>query len=147
MQDTVHAPRNPAFETDVRASYARQGMMSTMGAVLVDVKPGRIVIEVPFSEGLGQQQGLFHGAVIGAAGDSAAGYAAMSLLPPGSEVVTVEYKINFMRPAKGAMLRAVGEVLRAGRSVSVVRAEITCGDGTAMETCGVLQATMMRVEA
>lgn len=139
-------PRNPDFEAAVRASFARQGLMRTIAARIAHIEPGRVVLVAPYSDAVGQQQGLFHGAVIGAVADTAAGYAAMSLMPTGSEVLTIEYKINFMRPARGTLLRAMGEVMRSGKTVSVVRADIQCGDGAEMVSCGLLQATMMRVE-
>jgi len=147
MHDGVAMPRNPDYAAAVRDSFARQGLLAAIGASLVAIEPGRVVIELPYRHSVTQQRGLFHGGVIGAAGDAAAGYAAMSLLPAGSEVLTVEYKVNFMRPAKGALLRAIGEVVRSGRTISVARAEVTCSEGAAMAMCGLLQATMMRVEA
>lgn len=140
-------PANPDFERLVRDSFAAQGMMTTLGARLAEVAAGRIVIEAPFREGLSQQKGFFHGAVLGAIGDSAAGYATLSLLPGGSEVVTIEYKINFLRPALGETLRATGQVLRPGRSVTVCQVDIEAVAGGKAVQCGVMQATFMRVEA
>jgi uncharacterized protein (TIGR00369 family) len=136
---------NPDFEKTVRESFARQGLMGLYGAWLLDVAPGRVTIEVPFALKLSQQAGLFHGGVIGAIADSAGGYATLTLLPPAAEVVTVEYKINFMRPAKGPLLRATGEVIRAGKTITVARIECVSGDAATLEPCAVLQATFMRV--
>lgn len=143
----AHQPAHPDYAAAVRASFSRQGLMATIGARLVAVEPGHVVIELPFSGAVSQQQGLFHGAVIGAIGDNAGGYAALSLAPAGSEVLTVEYKINFVRPAAGSLLRATGHVIRAGRSVTVTRMEVTVGDGVDMQACAVLLGTMMRVDA
>ena len=140
-------PPNPAFADAVRESFARQGLMAALGARLVDVEPSRVVIELPYSDAVSQQRGLFHGAAIGAIADTAAGYAAMTLMPAGSEVLTVEYKINLMRAAAGELLRSVGQVARAGRSLTVARAEVLCGDGTEMAPCAMLQATLMRIDA
>ena len=125
-------------------------MLGTMGAWLVEVQPGRVVIELPFSNRVTQQRGLFHGAAIGAIGDSAGGYAALSLMPDGHEVVTIEYKINFVRPALGQLLRADGQVLRAGKSVSVARVDVFAVDQDVLtqgrsELVAILQATFMRV--
>jgi uncharacterized protein (TIGR00369 family) len=103
-------------ESEVRASFASQGLMRAIGAELATLGPGLCTVEVPFSEWVGQQQGFFHGGVIGAVGDTAGGYAALSLLPVGSEVITLEYKVNVLRPAAGDRLVAEGSVLRAGRS-------------------------------
>jgi uncharacterized protein (TIGR00369 family) len=142
------APADPDYAAAVRASYDSQGLMRTLGARLVEVAAGRTVIELDFSPGVAQQHGLFHGGVIGAIADNAGGYAAMSLMPAGSEVVTVEYKLNFLRPARGAMLRAIGEVVRSGKSLSVVRCEVSCLDPEAQlvtgACCAIMQATMMR---
>lgn len=138
-------PSNPDFERAVRDSFGRQGLMGTIGAWLVEVKPGRVVIEVPYSQRISQQHGLFHGAVVGAIGDSAGGYAALTLMPAGSEVLTVEYKINFMRPAQGVLLRAEGLVVRSGRTIATTRMEVSVLGGAEDGPCAVLQATMMRV--
>jgi uncharacterized protein (TIGR00369 family) len=145
--NTQRKPADPNFETVVRESFARQGLMGTFGAWLVEVKPGAVTIEVPYNKRLTQQQGLFHGGVIGAIADTSAGYAALSLLPAASEVTTVEYKINFMRPAAGPLLRAKAEVIRSGRTLSVVRAEVLCGAPDALEACAVVQATFLRLDA
>jgi uncharacterized protein (TIGR00369 family) len=141
-------PAHKGFERAVRSSFSRQGLLGQMGAWLVEVRPGHVVIELPFSARVTQQQGLFHGAGIGAIGDSAGGYAALTLMPEGSEVVSIEYKINFVRPAKGRLLRAEGHVLRAGKSVSVSRVDVLAVDhDTSPVLVAVLQATFMRVEA
>lgn len=140
-------PANPAFAEVVRASFARQGMMRALGARMGEVAPGRVSIELPYGEVVGQQQGLFHGGAIGAIGDIAGGYAALSLTPAGSEVVTVEYKINFIRPAKGTLLRAEGHVLRAGKSLTIARIDVSVIEGGKATTVALLQATFMRVAA
>jgi uncharacterized protein (TIGR00369 family) len=138
-------PANPDYAEAIRASFARQGMMRTLGIRLGEIAPGRVVLELPFGETVGQQQGMFHGAAIGAIGDVAGGYAALSLMPAGSEVVTVEYKINFVRPAKGTIMRAVGQVLRAGKSITVARIDATTRDGENEALVALLQATYTRV--
>ena len=97
--------------------------MSTLGARIVTLEPGRCVIEMTYSQGVSQQQGLFlHGGAIGAIANNAAGYAAYSLMPAGAEILTVEYKLNLIRAAKPPILRAEGQVLRAGRTLTVCRA-------------------------
>ena len=140
-------PANPGYERHVRDSFAAQGLMITLGARMMSVAPGLVTIEVPFSAGLSQQKGFFHGAVSGGIGDSAGGYAALTLLPSGSEVVTIEYKINFLRPAVGELLRATGRVLRPGRSVTVCQIDIEAIANGKAAHCGLMQATFMRVEA
>ena len=125
-------------EGEVRASFARQGLMRTIGAELATL------VEVPFSERVGQQQGFFHGGVIGAVADTAGGYAALSLLPVGSEVVTLEYKVNFLRPAVGDRLMADAAVLRAGRSVTVTRVDVFVEARGRRSLCAALQQSVMR---
>lgn len=140
-------PAFAGYADAVRRSFARQGLMTAIGARLALIEPGRVILELPFSAAVSQQHGFFHGGVIGALGDNSGGYATLTLLPEGSEVLTVEYKVNFVRPAKGGLLRAEGHVVRAGRSLSVTRMEVRVVDGTIERTCAVLQATMMRAEA
>ena len=119
--------------------------MREIGARLAHVAPGRVVIELPFSPRLTQQHGQFHGAALGAIGDSAGGYAALTLMPAGSEVVSVEYKVNFVRPAAGELLRAVGQVVRPGRSVTVARIDVLAVTGDEATIAALMQATFMRV--
>jgi uncharacterized protein (TIGR00369 family) len=133
-------------EAAIRASFARQELMGTLGAWLVDVRPGSVTIELPHARKLTQQQGFFHGGVIGALADTAAGYAAHSAMPRGSEVLTIEYKINFVRPAAGTLLRAIGTVVRAGRTLVVARADVACGPADNLQTCAVAQGTFMRID-
>jgi uncharacterized protein (TIGR00369 family) len=131
-------------EAEVRASFARQGLMQGIGAALTELGPGRCRIELPFSDLVGQQQGFFHGGIIGAVADTAGGYAALTLLPAGSELLTLEYKINFLRPAAGARLAAEGMVLRPGRSVTVTRVDVHALVGDRMVLCAALQQSIMR---
>lgn len=141
---TTVVPENGDYERAVRASFARQGLMQAIGAHLALIQPGHVAIELPFSELVSQQQGFFHGAVIGALGDNAGGYATLTLLPADSEVLTVEYKVNFLRPAKGKLLRAEGRVIRAGRQLSIVRMDVFAGEHGNLVACAALQGTMMR---
>lgn len=131
-------------EAEVRASFARQGLMRGFGATLTAVSPGRCRIELPFSEATSQQHGFFHGGAIGALADTAGGYAALTLLPPGAEVLTLEFKVNFLRPAAGTLLVAEGVVLRSGRSVSVTRADVHVLDGGRLLLCAAMQQSIMR---
>ncbi len=142
---TAFQAANPDFERVVRDSFAAQALMGTLGAFLVDVEPGFVAIELPASLKIGQQRGLIHGGAIGAIADTAGGYAALSLMPAGSEVVTVEYKINFVRPANGPLLRAEGSVLRAGKTVTVARVDVLSLGADGFEAVALAQATFMRV--
>jgi len=116
--------------------------MRLLGARVAEVGAGHCTIEVPFSEGATQQERYFHGAVIGAAGDNAGGYAALTLAPPDREVVTVEYKVNFLAPAFGERLVARGEVVTAGRRLFVCKAEVSAVDGGKERVCAVVLQTV-----
>ena len=148
---TTDAPQTftPAFAgyaSMVRDSFARQGLMGTLGARLVAVEPGFCAIEMPYAPAVAQQQGFFHGGAIGAIADVASGYAAYSLMPERAEILTVEYKINLVRAARPPLVRAEGRVLRAGRTLTVCRTDVYRLDDGGRDLCAVLQATMMRVE-
>jgi uncharacterized protein (TIGR00369 family) len=144
--ETQFEASNPDYATAVRDSFARQGLMATLGARIVAVEPGFCAIEMPYTPAVSQQQGYFHGGAIGAIADTAAGYAAYSLMPAGSEILTVEYKLNLVRAALPPMLRAEGRVLRAGRTLTVCRADIYHQRDGRSEACALLQSTLMRVE-
>ena len=124
----------------VRAAFARQGFMRTLGATLAEIAPGRCVIECAFHDGLTQHHGLFHAGVLTTLADNACGFAAMSLLPEGGEVLSVEFKTSFLRPGAGVAAIARGEVLKPGRTLSFCRADIHMRDAAGRE---VLAATML----
>jgi uncharacterized protein (TIGR00369 family) len=128
-------------------SFASQSMMTSLGARIVDLAPGRCEIEAPLLHGFRQQHGAGHAGATFALGDTAAGYAALATMPEGREVMTAEMKINLLAPATGARLVAVGEVMRAGRRLVVVRAEVlaVAADGT-RRTIALLQGTMVPVD-
>ncbi len=113
------APADPAFADRVRASFARQGAMATIGAQLADVQAGRVVISVPLADHVTQQHGFLHGGLLAAVLDTACGYAASTLTPADAGVLTVEFKINFLAPARGPMVHCEGWVAKAGRTLSV----------------------------
>jgi uncharacterized protein (TIGR00369 family) len=109
--------------TRVRASFARQGVMATLRAELDDVAPGRVAIGLPIEPRLSQQHGFLHAGVVVTALDSACGYAALTVAPADVEVLTVELKVNLLAPASGKRLVAEGEVVRAGRTLTVCRGD------------------------
>ena len=115
---------DPDFAARVRASFSRQAAMTLIGATIAEVLPGRVTIELPVRDDLTQQHGFVHGGVVGMIGDSAGGYAAFTLMPADASVLTVEYKINMLAPARGERLIARGEVLKPGRTLSIVRADV-----------------------
>lgn len=107
------------FEERVRASFARQSAMATIGAELTVVRPGTVEIEMPFSQTLTQQHGFLHAGVISAALDSACGYAAFSLLPANASVLTIEFKVNLLAPGRGERFLFRGSVTKPGRTIIV----------------------------
>jgi len=130
----------------IRSSFTRQSMMDTIGATMLTATNGRCVLRAPIAPHVLQQHGAAHAGLAFMLGDSAAGYAALSLMPEDREVMTVEMKINLMAPAIGDCLEAVGEVLRAGRRLSVVRAEVFALTGESRKSIAILQGTMIPVE-
>lgn len=136
-------PRDPDFEARVHDSFARQRMMRTLGADLAAVRPGEVEIALPFQDDLTQQHGYLHAAAVTAVADSACGYAALSLMEPGREVLSVEFKVNLLAPAAGERFRAVGRVVRAGRTLSVCAAEVYAEQGGASKLIAMMQATMI----
>jgi len=124
MSASTFQPVNPDFEQRVRDSYDRQAFMEFLGAALTTVEPGFCVIELPVRDELTQQHGFVHGGVLASLADSVAGYAAFSLMPAEAAPLTVEYKLNILRPGGGQRVRATGEVIKPGRTLTVVRAEV-----------------------
>lgn len=138
-------PRNPDFERLVRESFEAQQVMRTFGARLTRVAPGEVDIELPYREDLTQQHGFLHAGVVTAILDSACGYAAFSLMPPGAGVLSVEFKVNLLAPANGEVLMARARVLRAGRTISVCQAEGLMRSGGDETPVATMLATMMTV--
>ena len=141
------AAQNPHYVATVAASFSRQGLMQALGIELVEVTPGACVLAAAADPRLTQQQGLFHGGLIGAMLDSAGGYAAHSLMPPGSEVLTTEYKVNFFAAAEGERLIARGRVLKPGRTLTVTIAEALCARDGVETLCAVMLQSLIRVAA
>ena len=127
----------------IKDSFARQSMMRTLGAELTLIESGKIRITAPIADHLRQQHGFAHAALTFALGDSAAGYAALSLMAPETEVVTSEMKINLLAPAAGERLEATGSVIKAGKRLIVVTATVVAIDGNTRRDVAVLQGSMM----
>ena len=117
-------PRDPDFAPRVRASFARQDFMATLGVAIARLEPGAVDLAVDFADALRQQHGFFHAGVTVSIADSAAGYAALSLFPPGYGVLTGELKINLLSPATGPRMIAEGRVIRPGRLLCVCRSDV-----------------------
>src|SRR6478672_7495621 len=119
-----HQATNPAFVEQIKDSFAKQTIMGLIGAELTRVDPGVIEITLPYRADLAQQHGYLHAGIATTIADSACGYAAYSLMPPNSEVLSVEFKVNLLRPAKGETFSAVAEVVKSGKTLTVVRADV-----------------------
>jgi uncharacterized protein (TIGR00369 family) len=129
----------------VRDSFNRQAAMSEIGAELVRVDPGRVEIRFPFRERFTQQHGFLHAGIVAAVLDSACGYAAFSLMPAGAGVLSIEFKINLLAPARGESFLARGEVLRAGRTITVCQGAVLALDQGSEVEVAAMQATMMAI--
>ncbi|WP_210397854.1 PaaI family thioesterase [Motiliproteus sediminis] len=138
-------PQDSDFESRIRQSFSRQGAMTTLGAELTDVKPGRVVIELRHHEALTQHHGYLHAGMLTTIVDNACGYAASSLMAADSEVVTVEFKVNFIAPAKAPRYRAVGSIVRAGRTLTVCSGEVLALTAEGEQPVATMLATMMAV--
>ena len=110
-------PMDPNYEARVRSSFEKQNVMKTIGAILSRVAPGEVVIELSYDASLTQQHGYIHAGIVTTLVDSACGYAAYTLMAPDSEVLTIEYKVNFMAPARGERFKGIGKVLRSGCNI------------------------------
>ena len=130
----------------VRASFGRQGLMEHLGARLTHITPGRVHIQLPSRTEVTQQHGYFHAGATSAIADSAGGYAAFTLFPEESSVLTVEYKINLLAPAEGDYLEAVGTVLRSGRTLTVCNLEVFAVTGTHRTLIATGQQTVIRID-
>lgn len=121
---TSFQPSDPHYARRVRESFARQRFMRHIGAALTGLSPGRCEIQIDYRPELTQQHGYFHAGIIGTLADNAGGYAALSLMPAGQEVLTVEYKLNLLRPGEGERLISRGAVVKAGRTLTITRVDV-----------------------
>ena len=127
------SPADPHFASRVRESFGRQKAMALIGASLKSVAAGQVEIALPYRDDLTQQKGFIHGGILGMIADTACGYAAFSLMPAGGSLVTVEYKMNILKPGRGSLV-AQGKVIRPGRTLTVARAEVYADDGSHVAT-------------
>ena len=119
-----HQVSNPLFAEEIKQSFARQSIMDLIGAKLNVVEPGIVEVTLPYRSDLTQQDGYLHAGIVTTIVDSAAGYAAYSLMPPGSDVLSVEFKVNLLRPARAETFLARAEVLKPGRTLTVARGDV-----------------------
>ncbi len=137
----------PAEKTRIQTSFAAQSMMKTLGAELIEIEAGLVRIACPILPGTRQQQGFGHAGLTFSIGDSAAGYAALTMLPLDMEVVTAEIKINLIAPARGTRLIATGKVIKPGKRLCVVTAEVHAETEGGTALIAILQGTMVPVPA
>ena len=136
-------PSNPHFIADVKDSFAKQAIMAAIGAELVSVEPGAIQISIPYRKDLTQQHGYLHAGIVTTIADSACGYAAYTLMPANAEVLSVEFKVNLLRPAKGKDFLAIAEVVKPGRTLIVVRADVFANPSSDRVLVATMLGTMM----
>ena len=134
------------FVTRVRASFAKQGLMRTLGATLGEVSSGRVEIVLRPSPAVSQQHGFVHAGAVSAIADGAAGYAALSVMPADRGVLTAEFKINLLAPATGERIIARGKVVKAGRTLTLAQAEVFAESEVRERVIALLSATVMAVE-
>lgn len=141
----MSAVAHPGFEGRVRDSFARQKAMATIGARLARVAAGEVDIELPWRDDLTQQHGYLHAGIVGTALDSACGYAAYSLMPPDAAVLSIEFKVNLLAPARGERILCRGRVKKAGRTIMVCEADAFAVTGGTEKLVASMTGTMMCV--
>ena len=140
-----HVALNPSFADEIHQSFARQPVMNLIGAKLARIGPGLVEIDLPYRPDLSQQHGYLHAGIVSTIADTACGYAAFSLMPAGSEVLSVEFKVNLLRPAHGEHFVARAEVVKAGKTLTVVRADVFARSSNREELIATMQGTMIAV--
>lgn len=139
----IFLPRNENFKQSVQDSFKKQGIMETLGASLTKVEAGECEITLLYNKKLTQQHDYIHGGVISTIADSSAGYAAYTLVPSGSTVLTTEFKINLLAPAKGDLFIARAKVIKSGKTLQIVMSEVFSVENNEEKPCALLTATIM----
>ena len=140
---SVFIPAFAGYEARVRESFARQGAMRLIGAGIAEVAPGYCAIEIVPRPELSQQHGYVHAGIVSAIVDSAGGYAGFTLFPEDASVLTVEFKLNLLAPAKGDRIVAEGFVVKPGRSLAITRGEVHAEEGGKRTLVAIMQQTLM----
>src|SRR5215217_8893259 len=135
---------DPALRARIQASFDKQGLMSTLGASILCMAPGAVDIALVASPSVSQQHGFVHAGAVAAIADTAAGYAALSLMPPGAGVLTTEFKINLVAPAAGERIVARGRVIKAGRTLTLAQTEVFSETAGEERLVALLTATLMK---
>jgi len=134
---------NPDFIQTVKKSFSKQGLMRHLGATMDVIEPGYVSITMPYSEDLTQQHDYYHAGSLTSIVDSACGYAALTLMPPNTEVLTLEFKVNFVSPAIGDHVVAHGRVVKPGSIITVCQGEVVAIQDGSEKVCAIMQATML----
>ena len=142
---TDFVPENPDWEAACRAHFARQAIMRTLDCRLTVLRPGHAEIEMPFDPAYTQQDGVLQAGMPAVLADNAGGYAALSLYPAGANILAVEFKINFLAPGAGERFRAVGRVIKSGRTLCVNEIDVLAITGDRMKPIARMQQTGLRV--
>ena len=138
-------PKYPDYQEKVKKSFADQAVMKTIGASIEAIGAGEIEIEFPYQSSLTQQNGFIHAGIVSTVLDSACGYAAFSLMPEDASVLTIEFKINLLSPAKGDRFRGYGKVKKAGRTISVAEAELYAFSDQGKKLVATMVGTLMAI--
>jgi uncharacterized protein (TIGR00369 family) len=138
-------PKDPDFRARLQASFARQTAMASLGVTIARLEPGEIELAMAYSAAFTQQHGFVHGGIIATVLDSACGYAAFSLTPPETSILTVEFKTSLLAPAKGERFTFRGRVIRPGRNITFCEAEAIAHEGEASKRIAIMTATLMAV--
>ena len=146
MPDSV-MPYNPDWEAEVRTSFDRQPVMTTFDVSMTVLEPGRCVLEMPFDGRWTQQTGVLQAGIPAVLADSAGGFAGLSLMPPDSDVLAVEFKINFLAPAAGDTIRAEALVVKSGRTLTITQVDVYGVDGERAKHAARVQQTLIRVDS
>lgn len=145
VKSKILQPADDQFEQRVRASFDKQDALRTIGAVIHHVEPGSVAIGFDYDRRLTQQHGFIHAGILSTVLDSACGYAAYSLMPPDAGVLTIEFKINLLSPAKGERFMARGEVKKPGRTITVAEGHLTAWDGERDTVVAIMTGTLMTI--
>ncbi|KAB2901034.1 MAG: PaaI family thioesterase [Burkholderiaceae bacterium] len=145
MNTSAFEPRDPAYAQRVRDSFARQGAMQTLNARLGHIAPGAVDLELDWAQALTQQHGFLHAGMVATALDSACGYAGFSLMPTDVGVLTIEFKINLLAPAKGQRFRMEGRVVKPGRTITVAEGRAFALDAGQEKLVATMGCTLMAV--
>ncbi len=138
-------PRDPGYKEKIITSFNLQGVMKTVNASIVAVRPGEVELEFPYHSRLTQQHGFIHAGIVSTVLDTACGYAAFSLMPENAAVLTIEFKVNLLSPAKGERFRAVGKVKKAGKTITVTEGELFSYLEGGQKIAATMVATVMSV--